>query len=64
MGLTQQQLQLLQVNADRCDIYTDVDGVYSTDPNIVSEAKKSKLAFEEMLRNVFNWSKSLTYKIG
>ena len=38
------------VSADRCDIYTDVDGVYSTDPNIAPNAKKiSKLAFEEML---------------
>ena len=38
------------VKADRCDIYTDVDGVFSTDPNIVNEAKKiPKLAFEEML---------------
>ncbi len=38
------------VNADRCDIYTDVEGVYSTDPNIVPQAKKiPKLAFEEML---------------
>ena len=38
------------VNAERCDIYTDVEGVYSTDPNIVPEAKKiDKLAFEEML---------------
>ncbi len=38
------------VNADRCDIYTDVEGVYSTDPNIEPKAKKiSKLAFEEML---------------
>ncbi len=38
------------VGAERCDIYTDVDGVYTTDPNIVPEAKKiSKLAFEEML---------------
>ena len=38
------------VNAERCDIYTDVDGVYTTDPNVVSEAKKiPKLAFEEML---------------
>ncbi len=36
--------------AKRCDIYTDVDGVYSTDPNIEPKAKKiSKLAFEEML---------------
>ena len=38
------------VSADRCDIFTDVDGVYSTDPNIVPEAKKiDKLAYEEML---------------
>ena len=38
------------VSADRCDIYTDVEGVYSADPNIVPQAKKiSKLAFEEML---------------
>ncbi len=38
------------VDAERCDIYTDVDGVFSTDPNIVPEAKKiTKLAFEEML---------------
>ena len=38
------------INANRCDIYTDVEGVYSADPNIVSEAKKiSKLAYEEML---------------
>ncbi len=38
------------VNADRCDIYTDVDGVYTTDPNLESKAKKiNKLAFEEML---------------
>ncbi len=38
------------VDADRCDIYTDVDGVYTTDPNLEPKAKKiSKLAFEEML---------------
>ena len=38
------------VSADRCDIYTDVEGVYSADPNIVPRARKiSKLAFEEML---------------
>ncbi len=38
------------IKADRCDIYTDVEGVYTTDPNIVSKAKKIKrLAFEEML---------------
>ncbi len=38
------------VNADRCDIYTDVQGVYTTDPNLEPKAKKiNKLAFEEML---------------
>ncbi len=38
------------LKAERCDIYTDVEGVYSTDPNIVPQAKKiSKLAYEEML---------------
>ena len=38
------------VDAERCDIYTDVDGVYTTDPNLEPKAKKiNKLAFEEML---------------
>ena len=38
------------IKADRCDIYTDVEGVFSTDPNIDSNAKKiDKLGFEEML---------------
>jgi len=38
------------VNADLCEIYTDVDGVYTTDPNIVPEAKKlEKISYEEML---------------
>jgi len=36
--------------ADRCDIYTDVDGVYTTDPRIVRKARKlDRIAFEEML---------------
>ncbi|WP_108816405.1 aspartate kinase [Loktanella sp. Alg231-35] len=36
--------------ADRCDIYTDVDGVYTTDPRITDKARKlDKIAFEEML---------------
>ncbi len=36
--------------ADRCDIYTDVDGVYTTDPRICAKARKlDKIAFEEML---------------
>jgi aspartate kinase len=38
------------IKADRCDIYTDVDGVYTTDPRIVPRAKKLPLiTFEEML---------------
>lgn len=38
------------VKADRCDIYTDVDGVYTTDPRIVSRARKlGKVTYEEML---------------
>jgi len=37
-------------NAERCDIYTDVEGIFSTDPNIEPKAKKiSKVAYEEML---------------
>jgi aspartate kinase len=36
--------------ADRCDIYTDVDGVYTTDPRIVAKARKlDKITYEEML---------------
>ncbi|MGP3698725.1 aspartate kinase [Rhodobacter sp. NSM] len=36
--------------AERCDIYTDVDGVYTTDPRIASKARKlEKIAYEEML---------------
>ena len=38
------------VKADRCDIYTDVDGVYTSDPRIVTRARKLKtVTFEEML---------------
>jgi aspartate kinase len=38
------------VKADRCDIYTDVDGVYTTDPRIVPKARKlTEVTFEEML---------------
>lgn len=38
------------LNADRCDIYTDVDGVYTTDPRIVPAARKvSRISYEEML---------------
>ncbi len=38
------------LNADVCEIYTDVDGVYTTDPRIVPEARKiDKISYEEML---------------
>lgn len=38
------------IAADLCEIYTDVDGVYTTDPNIVPEARKlDKISYEEML---------------
>ena len=38
------------LKADRCDIYTDVDGVYTTDPRIVAKARKlATITFEEML---------------
>src|SRR5262245_57208948 len=38
------------IEADRCDIYTDVDGVYTTDPRIVAKARKLKhVTYEEML---------------
>ena len=39
-----------QVGADRCDIYTDVDGIFTTDPKIVPNAKKlDSITMEEML---------------
>ena len=38
------------LHADRCDIFTDVDGVYTTDPRIVAKARKlDKITYEEML---------------
>ena len=38
------------IDADSCDIYTDVDGVYTTDPRIVAKARKlDKISYEEML---------------
>lgn len=38
------------IHADRCDIYTDVDGVYTSDPRVVPRAHRlHKIAFEEML---------------
>ena len=48
------------VNAKRCDIYTDVDGVYTTDPNVDINAKKiSKMSYEEMLEMASTGSKVL-----
>ncbi|HTN43653.1 MAG TPA: aspartate kinase [Nitrospiria bacterium] len=38
------------LKAERCDIYTDVDGVYTTDPHVVPEARRlNKISYEEML---------------
>src|SRR4029079_14159243 len=38
------------LQADRCDIYTDVDGVYTTDPRVVPKARRlERIAFEDML---------------
>ena len=40
----------IAIKADRCDIYTDVDGVYTSDPRIVTKARKMpRIAYEEML---------------
>ena len=38
------------LNADLCEIYTDVEGIYTTDPNICNEARKlKKVSYDEML---------------
>ncbi len=48
--VTADQALAAALDADRCDIYTDVDGVYTTDPRICDKARKlDKIAFEEML---------------
>lgn len=48
------------VGADVCDIYTDVDGVYTTDPRLVPKAKRlGKISFEEMLEMASSGSKVL-----
>lgn len=48
------------LKADECQIYTDVDGVYTTDPRVTSKAKKlSKITFEEMLEMASLGSKVL-----
>jgi aspartate kinase len=48
------------LGADRCDIYTDVDGVYTTDPRIVPKARRlEKISYEEMLEMASLGSKVL-----
>jgi aspartate kinase len=48
------------LEADECQIYTDVDGVYTTDPRVVSEAQRlEKITFEEMLEMASQGSKVL-----
>ncbi len=48
------------LKADRCDIYTDVDGVYTTDPRIVPKARKiKKISYEEMLELASSGAKVL-----
>ncbi|MEQ8402445.1 MAG: aspartate kinase [Roseitalea porphyridii] len=48
------------LNAERCDIYTDVDGVYTTDPRIVAKARKlNRITYEEMLEMASQGAKVL-----
>lgn len=48
------------LKADRCDIYTDVDGIYTTDPRIVPKARKlKKVAYEEILEMASQGAKVL-----
>lgn len=48
------------VGADMCDIYTDVNGVYTTDPRISAKARKlNKVTYEEMLEMAYSGSKVL-----
>ena len=48
------------IKADRCDIYTDVEGVYTTDPRITDKAQKlDQISFEEMLEMAYSGSKVL-----
>ena len=49
------------MNADLCDIFTDVDGVYSCDPRIVPNAKKLKVvSYDENARACYLRSQSIT----
>lgn len=51
------------MKADECEIYSDVDGVYTADPRIVSDARKlDKLCFEEMLELAASGSKILVLR--
>ena len=51
------------LNADVCEIYSDVDGVYTADPRIVPDAQKlEKLSFEEMLEMAAVGSKILVLR--
>src|SRR4029077_4720595 len=53
------------LKADECQIYTDVDGVYTTDPRIVPEARRLKsVTFEEMLEMASLGSKILQIRSG
>ncbi len=48
------------LNAERCDIYTDVDGVYTTDPNICAKARRlDKVSYDEMLEMAMTGAKVL-----
>jgi aspartate kinase len=48
------------LNADHCDIFTDVDGVYTTDPNICSKARRlDKISYDEMLEMAMTGAKVL-----
>ena len=48
------------LKADACEIYTDVDGVYTTDPNVVPEARKiDRISYEEMLEMASTGAKVL-----
>ena len=48
------------LNAERCDIFTDVDGVYTTDPNVCSKARRlDKISYDEMLEMAMTGAKVL-----
>ena len=48
------------LSAERCDIYTDVDGVYTTDPNVCSKARRlEKISYDEMLEMAMTGAKVL-----